>query len=652
MSKQNLKRLSTIEDSLVHIENPIDEDEIKNRHSDYVLLPPQQFAKKYRSLLYKPMEVTYKSQKFEINYNHCVDPFCKWFGLPQKKYEDIKGKPSRYFLDGPNGSTQRIQCNDDPVRRGVGSLTFQCKTQTVSNWSVAEEILRLETINQIQGFNNSDYEFHKESCSISIASPFHHPREFYRRGKSSSNSQKWQCKECKKITNVLPIRNQSFTYHQKRNDVLHSIALAIVNRVPVKRTCEMLKIGSSTYYNKLELLYQRCLEFNERFETEAFASKSFDTMWMNSDKLQYNLNNVRKKGHGGQRYDNVEDRLMQTYIVVTSEIQSRYIMRSDVAYDWNITLEQIEQDTVHYKDDHLDSFSRKNERYRFPFAPQPPTPSDTQSKEQYIDVRSDFDKRKAYIDGLHIDSSYTTMAHLWHIKRMVNAKEWRMITDDDPSLYNSFFRVFSKEIRLAEAHHFIAHINKSKSRQTAYMEYQEGRRDLTAWGINNGIDGSISRIAYLKLKKQLENHKFHDEVIENGKTYRKWGSNKIVHPFPTIDQGWYQVSATTDLSSYEPKDIAKMVLKVNDKSNNAFMQQIRRRINILERPLVTARGDGKSYIYANFNPQYAQYALTILQTFYNFCYPFKMGSDEKLTPAQRLGLTDKVFSIQDIIYFK
>jgi hypothetical protein len=32
----------------------------------------------------------------------------------------------------------------------------------------------------------------------------------------------------------------------------------------------------------------------------------------------------------------------------------------------------------------------------------------------------------------------------------------------------------------------------------------------------------------------------------------------------------------------------------------------------MERPLVTARGDGKSYIYENFNPKYAQDANTIL----------------------------------------
>lgn len=100
------------------------------------------------------------------------------------------------------------------------------------------------------------------------------------------------------------------------------------------------------------------------------------------------------------------------------------------------------------------------------------------------------------------------------------------------------------------------------------------------------------------------------------------------------DKGFHLVDCTTDLSSYEPKDIAEIVIEVNDNATNAFIQQMRRRLSILERPLMTARGEGKSYIYANFNPKYAQFALTILRTYYNFCLPFKTMDGKKLTPAQ------------------
>ncbi|OIK09706.1 hypothetical protein [Bacillus sp. MUM 13] len=110
------------------------------------------------------------------------------------------------------------------------------------------------------------------------------------------------------------------------------------------------------------------------------------------------------------------------------------------------------------------------------------------------------------------------------------------------------------------------------------------------------------------------------------------------------------IDCRTDVSAFENDELADMILSVNDHATNSFIQQIRRRISILERSLVTARGKGKSYIYANFNPKYSQYAITILRTYYNFCLPYK-GSDKKmLTPFQRIGLTDKVFDLKDIIY--
>ena len=39
------------------------------------------------------------------------------------------------------------------------------------------------------------------------------------------------------------------------------------------------------------------------------------------------------------------------------------------------------------------------------------------------------------------------------------------------------------------------------------------------------------------------------------------------------------------------------------------------------------------------------------RTLYNFCWPIQFW-DEKETPSQRLGVTEKQFSIEDIVYFK
>ncbi|WP_425444407.1 hypothetical protein [Terribacillus aidingensis] len=125
----------------------------------------------------------------------------------------------------------------------------------------------------------------------------------------------------------------------------------------------------------------------------------------------------------------------------------------------------------------------------------------------------------------------------------------------------------------------------------------------------------------------------------------EYADNPIEHPLASIDRDFRSVDCTTDLSSLEPKEIAKLIVNVNNNATNSFIQHIRRRLSILERPLTTAREDGKSYIYSNFNSTYAQMALTIPRT-YNFCLPSKTKEGKQTsvkTPAQRLGITDKEF---------
>lgn len=91
--------------------------------------------------------------------------------------------------------------------------------------------------------------------------------------------------------------------------------------------------------------------------------------------------------------------------------------------------------------------------------------------------------------------------------------------------------------------------------------------------------------------------------------------------------------------------------KIDLRSINTFFNQIRRKISILERPLAGGWGEGKSYIYANFNPKYAQYMVTILRTYLNFCETYKYNGDN-ITPAMRLSISSRKYTIYDILYSK
>lgn len=78
----------------------------------------------------------------------------------------------------------------------------------------------------------------------------------------------------------------------------------------------------------------------------------------------------------------------------------------------------------------------------------PPSKNDTQTEAEYRKDLEKIERRAKYMDGLHVNSTYTTIAHFWLIKELVKASEWRFVTDKDNSLMTSIFRVFSKEFQL------------------------------------------------------------------------------------------------------------------------------------------------------------------------------------------------------------
>src|SRR5690606_24941779 len=132
-----------------------------------------------------------------------------------------------------------------------------------------------------------------------------------------------------------------------------------------------------------------------------------------------------RKGKGSFDTSFTDDSALQTHVVITADVHSRYVFRSDVAYDWNFNFEQLKEDTLLYREDHIDSFCRKNDRFRLSYYPQAPTKDDDQTFLEYEEELLKFNNRNKLIKGMHVNSTYTSLAHFWLIKQLVNAKEWR-----------------------------------------------------------------------------------------------------------------------------------------------------------------------------------------------------------------------------------
>ena len=497
------------------------------------------------------------------------------------------------------------------------------------------------------------YVFHRTDCDYQEITPFKNSDDFYTRGKSSSNSQKYQCKSCGKMTSVLPKQDQCFTYYQQRNDILNLFMRLIINRTPVTRTMEITGIGASTYYNKIEWIFRKCLEFLEKHETKALKEKKFNTLWLETDKFTYYLNNVRRKGHR-QKGEYKEDVQFPTHILATSDSHSRYVFRTDIAYDYSNNAENLLKDIEKYSENKLFKYSQKNSRYKHMHSSNISGELRNgyiyNASNNVIDL-SNIENRMNYTDGFHVNSTYTAYAQYWLINKMLNVDNINYVTDEDNSIITALMRAYTDGIKNRTVNIFTCRIDKTLSKRDAFGEYIEAKMILKEAKDTIYMDKKLKDVAVLLLAGLLDTDSLYNMVIKDNIEYAERKKMIIPHPYPYKDEGIRYVNCRTDLSHLSNYEIAKMLYKVNMRSINTYFNKIRRKISTLERPLLSSRGEGMSYIYANYNPKYAHYLTTIHRTHHNFCKTFKYKKAD-VTPAMLLGIADRPYDIKEIIYFK
>lgn len=142
MSK--MKRLATVNDSLIKIETPLSAEGLRERSNLYDELPPKKFKFYFSKEIYNPVYFELNGELHTIQVNHCANPFCKNYGVEQAK---LIGKSTKYKLSG-NDEEKVIICGKD-TQDPDGIQPLGCTTRTISNWSVTTEIERLHRINTV-----------------------------------------------------------------------------------------------------------------------------------------------------------------------------------------------------------------------------------------------------------------------------------------------------------------------------------------------------------------------------------------------------------------------------------------------------------------------------------------------------------------------
>lgn len=128
----------------------------------------------------------------------------------------------------------------------------------------------------------------------------------------------------------------------------------------------------------------------------------------------------------------------------------------------------------------------------------------------------------------------------------------------------------------------------------------------------------------------------------------KWQDKWLTHPFPNMSEPERAACYLTDYGDYTTNDLAVLYKKASLHAIDNFFMQVRRRLSILERPIVSSSNAGRKwYGYSAYNPATIVKILGIFRVFYNYCLANQQGQ----TPAMRLGLAKGRVALEDIIYF-
>jgi len=132
----------------------------------------------------------------------------------------------------------------------------------------------------------------------------------------------------------------------------------------------------------------------------------------------------------------------------------------------------------------------------------------------------------------------------------------------------------------------------------------------------------------------------------------KWEDRWAAHPLPDMSEPAKAVCYLTDLRreppDYDVSHTALLYLRATMRAVDNFFQQVRRSINLLERPILTASKNRRTwYGYSPYNPAMVEKLLDIYRTLHNFVEVGKDGS----TPAMRLVLKAAAVPVEDILYF-
>jgi hypothetical protein len=239
--------------------------------------------------------------------------------------------------------------------------------------------------------------------------------------------------------------------------------------------------------------------------------------------------------------------------------------------------------------------------------------------------------------GMQVHDDYAMYGHFFYLRALLGgADRLHVSLDRDDTSRAACLMAFQDWVNRRRLLAFFLRIEKEltvdeKKRRLASSESElerlrRGRSDLED----------------IPLALDVIKRRHRDAIVR----HPKWRDRWVEHPLPNMNEPAKAMCCLTDTGDIDPERLAWGYLRTSLNAVDRFFMQLRRRYSLLERPIATSsRGRRSWHGYSGYNPAVAADLIASFRVFYNYTLP---GRD-KQTPAMRLGLTDRLWHISDVL---
>ena len=575
--------------------------------------------------------------KRPLQVNFCKNPRCANYGVPP-------AVAVKYARRAKAGAAPGVDYRLGAFGAGLPNLhCLLCKESIPlkSNLGVVEELTRL-----LAPFvDRAPLCCPRPGCSnAAVSAP--NPAAYYRFGKTEGGSARYRCRACKK-TFSEPLR-ATLRQREPRKNV--PVLTSLMNKMPLTRITEAHGISPQTVYDKLDFFAKQAEAFAAKHERRLPEVVRGTKRYLAIDRQEYAVNWTHHK----------DRRNVVIRALGTADLETGFVYGMHINFDGSLSADTVETDAASCGDytaaapfrryarlwlrpDYTravaDSAARVAKRIRSGLTLE----EDILKTYQEAEIRGDVESpemvgahQRFPATGMQVHAEYTMYAHFYYLHGLLSsAEKLRFYMDQESGIRAACLAAFEDEIRDRRADAFFVRLGKELS-VDAKRKVIRRSKDAFAAECDANPELDEHQVKVLMMKRELA----------AAATIGKWSDRWAVHPFPNQAEPEKAVCYLTDFGDLDEDHKARLHLKASLHAIDRFFMSVRRRLNMLERPVATSSKAGRTwYGYSAYQPENIGKLLTVFRAYYNYCLAGRDG----MTPAMRLGLTSAPISPSELL---